>query len=144
MTFIYFIPYYKTYGKYLYYVILFIFPKLMVSWQVFARKIDSNWLDQPHIQSSLFITLPPFLDADSTRFVENWRDLNEIRWDPASSWLDPAKSRPETLRFGQISTNVATPSVSTETDHCPPKLKPIPPVVFDCRQWISCLVTISC
>ena len=31
MTFIYFIPYYKTYGNYWYYVTLFIFPKLMTN-----------------------------------------------------------------------------------------------------------------
>ena len=31
MTFIYFIPYYKTYGNYLYYLTLFIFPKLMAN-----------------------------------------------------------------------------------------------------------------
>ena len=116
----------------------------MVSWQVFAGKIDSNWLDQPHLQSSLFITLPLLLDADSTRFVENRHDLNEIRWDPASAWLDLAKSRPETSRFSQISTNVVAPSVSTETDHCPPKLKPTPPTVFGGRQWINCPVTRSC
>ena len=116
----------------------------MVSWQVFAGKIDSNWLDQPHLQSSLFITLPLLLDANSTRFVENRHDLDEIRWDLASAWLDPTKSWPETSRFGQISTKVTAPSVSTETDHCPPKLKLTPPMVSGSWQWISCPVTRSC
>ena len=73
---------------------------------------------------------PPLSDVDPVRFVENRCDLDEIRWDLASSQLDPAKSRPKTSRFGQISTKVAAPSVLTETDHCPTKLKPTPLVVF--------------
>ena len=87
---------------------------------------------------------PPLSDVDSARFVENRCDLDDIRWDPASSRLDPARSRLETSRFGQISTKVVAPSILTEIDHCPTKLKPTPLVVFGSWWWVSCPITRSC
>ena len=87
---------------------------------------------------------PPLSDVDSARFVENRCNLDDIRWDPTSSRLDPARSRLETSRFGQISTKVVAPSILTETDHCPTKLKPTPLVDFGSWRWVSYPITRSC